>query len=105
MIFPLELYLSKTQFFMQMTKIFLEHMKDKKSGHIVSISSMAGLQPSPYIIAYTGTKHGVCGFMAALNEHLRLEKLSDQIKTTCVFPYYVNTGKLISEFLNTKYKN
>lgn len=77
-------------------------MKFRKSGHIVSISSMAGIHPSPFIIAYSATKFGVNGYMAALTEHLRLENLSDCIKTTCVFPFYIKTRQVIVDFLNTK---
>lgn len=77
-------------------------MKERRSGHIVSISSMAGLTPSPYISAYSATKFGVQGFMAALNEHLRLEQLDHCIKTTCIFPYYIKTKNLISDFLDAE---
>lgn len=85
-----------------MTKYFLEQMIHRGCGHIVSVSSMAGIHPSPYIIQYTATKYGINGFMAALTEYLRLEKLGDKIKTTCAFPYYMKTNEIITNFLNPK---
>lgn len=87
---------------LKITKYFLEQMKIRRSGHIVSVSSMAGIHASPYIITYSATKFGVNGYMAALTEHLRLEKLSDCIKTTCVFPFYIKTRQIIIDFLNKR---
>jgi all-trans-retinol dehydrogenase (NAD+) len=86
-----------------MTKYFLEVMIEQNSGHIVSISSMAGLHPSHNIIQYSATKFGLNGLMAALNEHLRMKKLSAHIKTTCVFPYYIKTRPEIEEFMNPNF--
>lgn len=85
---------------MLMTKYFLEQMKRLQSGHIVSISSMSALNATPFSIPYTATKFGINGFMAALTEHLRLEKLRSKIKTTCVFPYYIKTRADVVDFLS-----
>ena len=85
-----------------MTKYFLEKMKSQGTGHIVSVSSMGGLHASPYICTYTATKFGVNGFMQGINEHLRLEKLDDRIKTTCIFPYYIKTKDVFGDWLNPK---
>lgn len=83
-----------------MAKCFLESMKKHGSGHIVTVSSMSGLHPTPFSIPYTATKFGSNGFMAALTEHLRLEKLRSKIKTTCVFPYYIKTRAEVIDFLH-----
>ena len=74
-------------------------MLSKGSGHIVSISSVGGIHASPQMIAYSATKFGVSGFMQGLAEYLRLEKLDDRIKSTCVFPYFMKT-KIIEDWLN-----
>lgn len=89
-------------FWLKVTKYFLEQMKERRSGHIVSISSMSGIHPTPFSIPYSATKFGVHGFMSALTEHLRLEKLRSKIKTTCVFPYYIKTRQDVIDFLNPK---
>lgn len=83
-----------------MSKCFLEQMKEMGSGHIVSISSMSGLHATPFSIPYSATKFGINGFMAALTEHLRLEKWRSRIKTTCVFPYYIKTRQDVIDFLH-----
>ncbi|CAO1411629.1 unnamed protein product [Diamesa hyperborea] len=69
-----------------MSKYFLEQMVQNGSGHIVSISSMAGMHASPYTVIYSATKFAVTGFMQALSEQLRLQKLDMKIRTTCILP-------------------
>ncbi|XP_070507952.1 17-beta-hydroxysteroid dehydrogenase 13-like [Chironomus tepperi] len=83
-----------------MTKYFLEKMRSQGSGHIVSISSLGGLHATPFITPYCATKFGVNGFMQGLTEHLRLEKLDDKIKTTCIFPSFTKTIQAVEDFLN-----
>ena len=73
-------------------KEFLPAMIEKKRGHIVNIVSMAAFCGIPYLSDYTASKAGA--FMA--NESLRLELDKDghsgYIKTTCICPYFINTG-------------
>lgn len=75
-------------------------MKEGQGGHVVAISSMSGLHPSPFAVGYSATKSGLNAFMTALGERLRLEKLDGKIKTTCICPYYITTRKDIVDFLN-----
>lgn len=77
-------------------------MKANNSGHVVSISSMSGLFPSPFALGYSSTKAALNSYMVALREQLRLEKLDDKIKVTCICPYYIATRKDITENLNPK---
>lgn len=53
---------------------FLPHMKEKNRGHLVSISSLAGLIGSSNVVPYSATKFAVRGMMEALFEELREEK-------------------------------
>lgn len=69
-----------------MSKCFLEQMVQNGSGHIVSISSMAGMHASPFTVIYSASKFAVTGFMQALSEQLRLQKLDKKIRTTCILP-------------------
>lgn len=78
-------------------------MIKQKSGHIVSISSMAGITSTPYMIAYGAAKHGVNGFMANLSQELYIDG-HDYIKTTLVCPYFINTRKEMMDFINLRFK-
>lgn len=84
----------------QMTRAFIEQMKQGNGGHIVAISSMSGLHPSPFAVDYSATKAAINSFMAGLREKLRLENLDGKIKITTVCPYYITTRQDISDFLN-----
>jgi len=56
-------------------------------GHIVNISSIAGLIGNPSLSAYNATKFGVRGFSEALMKEVR----SYGIKVTCIYPGSVAT--------------
>ncbi|XP_059620812.1 protein dhs-3-like [Phlebotomus argentipes] len=73
------------------TRIFLKDMIARKRGHIVGVSSMFGILPSGRSILYNTTKYAVRGFMSCLNEEIRMNKLSRQIKTTTVYPLFITT--------------
>lgn len=71
---------------------FLPDMIANKRGHIVSIASMAGLSGIPSLPDYCASKHGA----VAIDESLRLELKKaghyGYVKTTCICPYFINTG-------------
>ncbi|XP_063709658.1 uncharacterized oxidoreductase YoxD-like [Culicoides brevitarsis] len=73
-------------------RAFLQDMIDQKRGHILSISSFAGLVGLPTSICYTASKFGVRGFVEGLAMDLHFRGLSDCIRTTTVFPYFVDTN-------------
>ena len=85
-----------------MTRCFLVDMIKNQHGHIVSISSMAGLYSNPHSVVYSASKYAVTGFMIALTENLRYEKMHDKIITTTIYPYYVRTRQDIVDHLNPK---
>jgi len=71
---------------------FLPDMIANKKGHIVSIASMAGLAGIPGLPDYCASKWGAI----AIDESLRLELKKaghwGYVKTTCICPYFINTG-------------
>lgn len=67
-------------------------MIKRKNGHIVAISSLAGVFPCPTITTYATTKHAVRGFMEALAIDLQHYGHSRYIKTTTAFPYFIKTN-------------
>ncbi|MFH4975714.1 hypothetical protein AB6A40_002423 [Gnathostoma spinigerum] len=73
------------------TKAFLPHMLEVNSGHIVTISSIAGKVGIAGLVDYCMSKHASVGFTSALTEELIHLKKSG-IRTTTVCPYVINTG-------------
>jgi short-subunit dehydrogenase len=70
-----------------LTKAVLPSMLQRKSGHIVVTTSLAGLIPVPYRTAYCAAKHALHGFF----DTLRVEVWDDNIKVTLVCPAQVRT--------------
>lgn len=70
----------------------LPHMKSRKSGHIINVSSVAGHKTGPGGAVYSATKHAV----RALSEGLRQEVKPYGIRTTIISP-----GAVATELPNT----
>ncbi len=68
-------------------KLFLPDMIARGSGHVVNVSSAAGLMAPPLMSTYCATKFAVVG----LSESLRREVGRHGIKVTCVCPGTTNT--------------
>lgn len=78
-------------------------MIDNKRGHIVCIGSLAGLISFPYVL-YATTKFGLTGFMGALYDELCVFDQDEFIKTTCVYPAFINTRKEMCDLLDQVYE-
>ena len=79
------------------TKSILPSMIYKKSGKIVFINSVAGLNPYPCSSAYVASKYGLRGFSSSLREEIR----EHNIKVISIYPGAVDTpfwDKIKSEF-------
>ena len=70
-----------------MTKMIIDDLKSKKTGKIVFINSVAGLNPYKDSTAYVASKHGLRGFSSALREELR----EYNIKVISVYPGAIDT--------------
>jgi all-trans-retinol dehydrogenase (NAD+) len=75
---------------MHSTREFLPSMIERNKGHIVNISSAAGMVGNPKMSVYAASKWAVIGWSDSLR--IELEKLGKDIKVTCVTPYYISTG-------------
>jgi len=72
-------------------KAFLPAMLEANFGHVVTIASAAGMCGVPNLTDYCASKWAAMGFDEALRQELfALGKTG--VKTTCVCPYYINTG-------------
>jgi len=75
-------------------------MKQQKSGHVITTSSVLGYEVLPGYAAYSGTKYAV----RAIMEGLRQEEHANNIKTTVIAPGSVNT-ELFNSINNDKVRN
>jgi len=73
-----------------LVKAFLEEMIARNRGHIVTISSAAGLIGVRKLADYCASKFAVFGFTESLRMEFKKEGID--IKTTIVAPYYAKTG-------------
>ncbi|XP_046813641.1 short-chain dehydrogenase/reductase family 16C member 6-like isoform X2 [Vespa crabro] len=73
---------------------FLPNMITKNHGHIVALSSMAGIVGLTNLVPYCASKFAVRGFMEALSEELREYSKGKNlnINFTTIYPYMVDTG-------------
>ncbi len=82
-------YLMELNFFAPLiiTQQLLPHFKETRKGHIVAISSMAGLMGYPLRTGYAASKHALKGFF----ETLQTEQQQAGLHITIVSPGRVNT--------------
>ena len=74
-----------------LVKSFLPSMLNKNHGHVVTVSSIAGMFGTAGLCDYCASKFAAVGFDESLrNELINLGKTG--VKTTLVCPYYINTG-------------
>lgn len=72
------------------TYAVLPGMLERNCGHIVNISSAAGLLGVPGMTAYSASKWGVLGFTESLRHEVRNQ--GSAIRVSSVHPMYVTTG-------------
>jgi short-subunit dehydrogenase len=71
-----------------LTQLVIRHMRERKSGSIVNISSIAGKVSLPWFTLYSASKFA----LGSLTDGLRAELKGDGIHTMAVCPGYVDTG-------------
>jgi short-subunit dehydrogenase len=72
------------------TKAFLPHLVASGDGHVINVSSAAGLLGMPSLSAYSASKFAVRGFTDALRQELDMARLP--VKATCVYPGGIKTN-------------
>lgn len=56
---------------LRVIKAVLPHMREKRSGRIVNVSSVLGFLPAPYMALYSASKHAVEGLSETLDHEVR----------------------------------
>jgi NADP-dependent 3-hydroxy acid dehydrogenase YdfG len=70
------------------TAAVISHMREKKSGHIVNISSVAGRIVFPAGSVYCATKHAITAFSEGIRQEFSARS---NIRVTCIEPGVVET--------------
>lgn len=71
---------------------FMPDFEAKKRGHIVTIASMAGMAGLPGMSDYCASKFGAFAIDEAVRLELKKSGAHSYIKTTCICPYFIDTG-------------
>jgi len=71
-----------------LTRAVLPQMRERGSGMIVCVSSIAGLMGAPWRTAYSASKHAQAGFFSSL----RAELAGSGIQISMVYPGFVRTA-------------
>lgn len=82
------------------TMAVVPHMKKRKFGRIVNITSIGGKVTIPHLLPYSASKFALVGF----SEGLRTELLKDNIMVTTVAPGLMRTGSHIQATYKGKNK-
>lgn len=77
-----------------LSRIAVNYFNKLESGHIVVMSSLAGVVGAPYSGSYTATKHAIQGYFNSL----RSEKLGSNLAVTLLCP-----GPVFSNFLSESF--
>ena len=75
-------------------------MKEKNSGKILNVASIAGFMPGPLMATYYATKNYIVRLSEAIREELKKDKSNVQISILCPGPVETNFNKVA----NVKFK-
>lgn len=73
-----------------LTKLYLKDMKEKNSGKILNVASIAGFMPGPLMATYYSTKSYIVRLSESIREELRKDKSKVQISILCPGPVATN---------------
>lgn len=73
-----------------LTKLYLQDMKEKNSGKILNVASIAGFLPGPLMATYYASKNYVVRLSEGIREELRKERSNVKISILCPGPVKTN---------------
>lgn len=77
-----------------LTKLFIKDFKNRNSGYLLNVSSMAAFLPGPLMATYYATKSYVLRLTQALYEELRASSSSVYVGCLCPGPVNTNFNKV-----------
>jgi short-subunit dehydrogenase len=79
---------------MELTRLSLPGMLERRRGHVVNVASLAGRAAIPYFSAYCATKFGLVGFTLSL----RAEHHGGPVGFSVICPGFVGSVGLLARF-------
>ena len=73
-----------------LTKLYLQEMKKKNSGHILNVASIAGFMSGPLMATYYATKNYVVALSKAVNKELQKSRSNVYVSVLCPGPVSTN---------------
>ena len=73
-----------------LTKLYLQDMRQKNSGHILNVASIAGFMPGPLMATYYATKNYVVSLTRGIHKELKKEHSHVQLSLLCPGPVDTN---------------
>lgn len=73
-----------------LTKLYLKDMKEKNSGRILNVASIAGFMPGPLMATYYASKNYIVRLSEAIREELHKAKSNVKISILCPGPVKTN---------------
>lgn len=83
---------------MRLTYLYLPSMLARREGHLVYISSIAGVVGTTQSVTYSASKFGLRGFAISLAEEVK----KSGIDVTVVYPFWINTPLLRMQAYGTQ---
>jgi short-subunit dehydrogenase len=74
-----------------LTKALLPHLLSRKSGHLVTVSSVTGIFGTPFRSTYAASKHALHGFFDSLRAEL-YKDAGESIAVTMICPGFIKTS-------------
>ena len=87
-------------------KLYLTDMKERKSGKILNVASIAGFMPGPLMATYYATKSYIVRISEAIREELKKEKIKNvKISILCPGPVKTNFDTVANVNFNLKQRS
>ena len=77
-----------------LTKLYLKDMRERNSGKILNVASIAGFMPGPLMATYYASKNYVVRLSEAIREELHKAKSNVKISILCPGPVNTNFNKV-----------
>lgn len=88
-----------------LTKLYLKDMKEKNSGKILNVASIAGFMPGPLMATYYATKGYIVRLSEGIREELKKDKSKVQISILCPGPVDTNFNNVANVKFSLKEAN